>query len=866
MLLPIQSACDMPVAYRYGLEALPHDISRKELLFFFSLTEDQRDYIHRHCRSLQYSVVLAVQLGALRFIGRPEYAPEDAPLSILRFIILNLQLSEESLPLSYSVRLATRRQHIQLAREFLGLSSFASNQHAPLIDFLIKISPDPGCIPDWLKQAEDYLRRNRFVLPPVKVLRRIVLSARQAALESAYEKVGKQLGSPEEKLEDLLAPNETGKTPWFELTNMNILNASPGKVSTTLAKIKRIRSFDLHRIDLSEIPKQLLDYLAHKGMHLSAKQLKRHTKPVAQIMIVLAMRRLEAELVDIVIQMNDEILGDIFSRAKSRSKDYLRKHRQSIARIVSAFRVISDTLLTEDLQAEEKIQQIEAKVPCEKMKELREQTDLFEVPRGTEDLFFAVQGYQTIHKYLPQFLETMVITSPSKDDPLIEAVEYLRERQKEGKRGISRDAPTDFIQEEKWKKLIFDPNGHPKTKAWVVCLSDKLRKSFRRGALTIQGTRQYQFFDRDLIPWSEWHQMPKDKWAEFPIMKSPEELFTPLFQAIQDRSKEIGKDRQAFVDEKNRLHLSRLEKVEVPPSAIELQKLIKNHMPPKLLSEVLAEVDRLTAFSSYLTRLSSGDPINPGETPFGRALYAALLSGACNIPLTKLVSPGLTIDLLETAKEEIVRPQTLQTAMIALVNFYSQLPLAQCWGEGSTSSSDGQGFLAEGRPVGARYNRHRFPGARGFILYTHVADNYAPFYVQVIPANVREASFVLDGLLYHGTILVPREHYTDSHGFTDVVFAFLWLLGFKLAPRIANLPNSTLWYGKGFDPDQREIFKGSISMKHILSQWEPIQRIIGTILDGRIPASQLIQKISAFSRKHSLYKAFRQICYRTVFS
>jgi len=117
----------------------------------------------------------------------------------------------------------------------------------------------------------------------------------------------------------------------------------------------------------------------------------------------------------------------------------------------------------------------------------------------------------------------------------------------------------------------------------------------------------------------------------------------------------------------------------------------------------------------------------------------------------------------------------------------------------------------------------------------------------------------LDGLLYHGTILVPREHYTDSHGFTDIVFAFLWLLGFKLAPRIANLPNSTLWYGKGFEPDQKEMFKGSISMKHIVSQWEPIQRIMGTILEGRIPASQLIQKISAFSRKHGLYKGYRHM-------
>ena len=151
-------------------------------------------------------------------------------------------------------------------------------------------------------------------------------------------------------------------------------------------------------------------------------------------------------------------------------------------------------------------------------------------------------------------------------------------------------------------------------------------------------------------------------------MKSPEELLNPLFQSIQDRSKQIGKDKHASIDDKNRIHPSRLEKVEEPPSAIELRKLIKNHMPQKLLSEMLAEVDRLTAFSSHLTRLSSGDPINLGETLFGRALYAAIRSGACNIPLTKLVAPGLTIDLLETAKEEIVRPQTLQAAIIALAS------------------------------------------------------------------------------------------------------------------------------------------------------------------------------------------------------
>jgi len=36
-------------------------------------------------------------------------------------------------------------------------------------------------------------------------------------------------------------------------------------------------------------------------------------------------------------------------------------------------------------------------------------------------------------------------------------------------------------------------------------------------------------------------------------------------------------------------------------------------MPSRSLPEIFVEADRLTGFSSYLTRLSSGQPIQKGE-------------------------------------------------------------------------------------------------------------------------------------------------------------------------------------------------------------------------------------------------------------
>ncbi len=53
-------------------------------------------------------------------------------------------------------------------------------------------------------------------------------------------------------------------------------------------------------------------------------------------------------------------------------------------------------------------------------------------------------------------------------------------------------------------------------------------------------------------------------------------------------------------------------------------------------------------------------------------------------------------------------------------------------------------------------------------IYTHISDQYSPFYTKVI-SRVRDSTHVLDGLLYHETDLEITEHYTDTAGFTEHV-------------------------------------------------------------------------------------------------
>nr|WP_328588600.1 Tn3 family transposase [Brucella grignonensis] len=85
------------------------------------------------------------------------------------------------------------------------------------------------------------------------------------------------------------------------------------------------------------------------------------------------------------------------------------------------------------------------------------------------------------------------------------------------------------------------------------------------------------------------------------------------------------------------------------------------------------------------------------------------------------VSPGITMRQLAWAHDWHIREEDYTAAHAILVNAQRQLPLASLWGDGTTSSSDGQYFSAGGHAeaigdLNARYD----PNPGGQILSVHV--------------------------------------------------------------------------------------------------------------------------------------------------
>jgi TnpA family transposase len=242
-------------------------------------------------------------------------------------------------------------------------------------------------------------------------------------------------------------------------------------------------------------------------------------------------------------------------------------------------------------------------------------------------------------------------------------------------------------------------------------------------------------------------------------------------------------------------------------------------------------------------------------------LYAAILAQATNLGLTGMACASeFSYQQLEWAWEQLCREDTLTAASATLVDYHHGLPLAQEWGAGRLSSSDGQRFAARGRGPGTaalpRYFGHR---RRGLQIYSWTSDQYSQYASKVITATVRDATHTLDGILDNQTVLPIEEHTTDTHGYTEMIFGAYDLLGLRFAPRIRDLDRQRLYrHGEALDGDTAELLKQKIRPELITPCWDDLLRLAASLRHGWALASLLLARLQAGSRRNPLAQALQE--------
>ena len=147
--------------------------------------------------------------------------------------------------------------------------------------------------------------------------------------------------------------------------------------------------------------------------------------------------------------------------------------------------------------------------------------------------------------------------------------------------------------------------------------------------------------------------------------------------------------------------------------------------------------------------------------------------------------------------------------------------------------------------------------------YNFIDERHFLFYSTVISSSEREASYVIDGLL-HNEVVKSDIHSTDTHGYTEILFGVMHLLGFTYAPRIKNLNEQRIY---AFPNQRRRQYQGRdyrlmpdayINTRLIQDNWQDILRFVATIKLKVTTASQLFKRLNSYSRQHPLYRGLKE--------
>jgi len=435
-------------------------------------------------------------------------------------------------------------------------------------------------------------------------------------------------------------------------------------------------------------------------------------------------------------------------------------------------------------------------------------------------------------------------------------------------RKVPENAPTDFIK-TRWKPLVLTDDGLDR-RYYEICVLTELKNALRSRDIWVEGSCQFKDFDEYLLPMDKFSELKLAK--ELPIAINPD-----CDQYLHDRLTLIEQqlatvNRLALANElpdaiftDSGLKITPLDAA-VPEAAQFLIDQTSMLLPRVKITELLMDVDDWTGFTRHFVHLKGGEPVKDRTL-----LLSAILADAINLGLTKMAesSPGTTYAKLSWLQAWHIRDETYSTGLADIVNAQFGQSFAENWGDGTTSSSDGQSFRAGSKAESSGHINPKYGSEPGRLFYTHISDQYAPFSTKLVNVGVRHSTDVLDGLLYHESDLRVEEHYTDTAGFTDHVFGLMHLLGFRFAPRIRYLKDTKLYILKNKQdyPALDTMIGGTLNIKHIRTHWGEILLLAASIKQGTVTASLMIRKLGSYPRQNGLAIALCELCRieRTMF-
>ena len=804
----------------------------------------------------------AVQLALLRHPGFGLHADETVPSPVLRFLADQIHAPVTAFA-EYARRNQTRLEHASQLHRRLGLRPFARAdiRHAVESAAAAAWSTDKG---GPITQALiDALRARNIILPSPDTLERVGLAGRAQARRRAAEDLLARVSAEQlVRIDELLVNDpELKMTPLAWLRDIPESPSAAGMAAIT-ERIAYVRAIGIDPAVAEAIHERRFDQYVREGAVAPAFLLSGYSVLRRRATVVAQLVDLEWRLNDAAVDMFDKMVGSLFAKGRRGAERKYQASSREVAQLMRLFSGVIDAVGQARADGGDAIDRIDAQVGWEKLLEAKAKVDALAALATEDPLVSAADRYATLRRFAPTFLEHVRFKAGTGGAPLLKSLAILRELNRTGRREIPADAPLPFPS-KRWKQLVKPASGEISRRLFETATVATLRDRLKSGDVWVEGSRGYRRFGDYLLPKDQVAAEAEDLPVNVELGGYLEERAGLLDQRLASFARRLRRgDLVGVTLERDRLSVTPV-KATTPEEARSLDRAIDSLLPRVRITELLREIDALTGFTALFRDLRSG---RAHENP--SCILAAVLADATNLGLERIAnaSQGVSYAQLAWTQSWYLSEENYRAALAKIIEVHHAQPFAKHWGDGQASSSDGQFFRSGRRRGGAGEVNAKYGPEPGLRIYTHLSDMHGSFNTRVLSATSSEAPYVLDGLVGRQ----GGEHYTDTGGATDHVFALCHLLGYRFVPRMRDLQDRRLAIiGSAAGYKTLEPILGRpIRIDLIQENWDDIVRLAASIKAGAVAPSVMLKKLSAFKRQNRLDLALAEVgrIERTLFT
>ncbi len=838
----------------------------------WTLTIDELDFLAKQREDIRFELAVGIRcLRTTGFYPRSYGAIDPEALEYISSQIF--RPPSDLLSIEWTDRRARRRREAACA--FLGLRKATAVDLDQLAEWLQQQFRS-----DWptehlsLELAGRWFATRSIVAPADAELNRFVRAERRAFEDAYLNQIYDTLHPATRRtLEDSLAfPDRS--------TGFASLKAAPGKAAMAAfrdfaERLKFVRSLGLPGAVIETGGANLQKLIRRRVVHEDAWEMRRRseTRRIAMYAIYLHERR--RELTDTLVELLIETTHQIVSRSERR---VAAQFLGDIKRIAGKEALLADIAEAAITNPEGAVSSVIFPVASEKKLKaiIKERRAKGEWQRRIFDKIRSSYGghYRGLSRIA---FETLDFRSHNKvHRPIINAIAILRSLPPERRvlthldripiKGVVPPKWADFVQYE-------DPKDDDEARGYrisrvdyEICVLVSLRQALRSKEIFVDGAERYRDPDRD-VPQDFAEARPR-YYAELQLHRDASRFTAELMQEMEAELRAFNDSRpnddlvRIISGQSPKIHVTPLTPSPEPAGLEALGREVMRRWPMTGLIDVLKQCALDTGFLDAFSS-SAGRVMLDKETIERRIMYCLYAYGT-NTGIRRVASATseATYDELLHIRKRFITPEAIRNAATMIASATLSVRDPAIWGaDGTSCASDSKKFGAWDQNLLTEWHA-RYRG-RGVMIYWHVAKRATCIYSQLKKCSSSEVSSMIEGVLRHCTDMKVERHFVDSHGQSEVAFAFCRLLGFELAPRLKAIASQKLylphWDARQSLGNLSPILRGPIDWEIIERQYDEMVKYAAALRHRTADPEAIMSRFTRTAIIHPTYQALAEL-------